>query len=203
MYKIYYDYAEDDIRSDAYRELDKVVSYMKRNPSVKLRLVSHADARGSQGANEGLSRRRSQSAYTYLTRHGIDKNRLEQVWLGERKPVNDCIDGVDCTEDQYQENRRTEIQYGGKLKENELPKPKVEETPVMEEAPMMEETGKDAIKEEAEPSGKDLIKETAPESGKEAIKESVEDTMIEELKKEEGMIQDFDAPQDSVSGGGE
>jgi outer membrane protein OmpA-like peptidoglycan-associated protein len=28
---------------------------------------------------------------------------------GETKPVNKCVDGVPCTDDEYQANRRTEF----------------------------------------------------------------------------------------------
>lgn len=202
LYKIYYDYADASVRSDAYQELDRVINYMKRNPRVKLRLVSHADARGRQSSNEVLSKRRSQSAYAYLIKHGVEKNRLEQIWLGERKPANDCIDGKDCTEEEYQENRRTEIQFGGKLKDNELPKPvKEEETETVEP----EKTGKDAIKGEDAPSGKEAIKASDENaSGKEVIKSGAKETeeMVEELKKkDESMLQDFDTPPAEEDGG--
>ena len=190
LYKIYYDYADSDVRSDAYQELDRVVSYMKRNPTIKLRLVSHADARGGKSANDRLSRRRSSSAYTYLTKHGIKKNRLEQIWLGERKPANDCIDGKDCTEDEYQENRRTEIQYGGKMKQSELPQPEPVEEEVDDEEPVLE--GKDAIKAEDAPSGKDLIKDTEEPSGKDAIKAAGEDAAEEETPAEEVPAEDVE-----------
>lgn len=113
MYKIFYDYDDDRIRSYAYKELDKVVGYMNRNPAVKIRLVSHADSRGTTYYNDRLSKNRTLVAYEYLRMEGIDKNRLELVWVGERKPANDCGDGVPCPEEDHQLNRRTDIQYGG------------------------------------------------------------------------------------------
>ena len=122
MYKIFYDYDDSRIRSYAYKELDKVIDYMNRNPEVKIRLVSHADARGTTYYNDRLSKDRTLAAYEYLRMEGIDKDRLELVWVGERKPANDCGDGMPCSEEDYQVNRRTDIEYGGT---NPLP-PKLE-----------------------------------------------------------------------------
>jgi outer membrane protein OmpA-like peptidoglycan-associated protein len=173
LYRIYYDYDDAYVRADAYRELDRVLDFLQRNPTAKIRLVSHADPRGTNAYNEQLSRNRTQNAFGYLIRHGIDKERLEQVWLGERAPKNKCRDGVDCTEEEYQENRQTEIQFGGKVRQNEMPR--LEATTIDDEA-----TGKDAIKETAEPSGKDAIKFEMEPTGKDSIKEAdmpVEDTV--------------------------
>jgi outer membrane protein OmpA-like peptidoglycan-associated protein/tetratricopeptide (TPR) repeat protein len=164
LYRIFYDYNDAYVRPDAYRELDRVLEFLKRNPTSKIRLVSHADPRGTASYNEQLSKNRTNSAFTYLMQHGIAKDRLEQVWLGERAPKNKCRDGVDCTEEEYQQNRQTEIQYGGKVKQNELPK--LEATSMDEPA----KTGKDAIKADAPKSGKDEIKLNMKMEGKDSIK---------------------------------
>ncbi|MBL0015168.1 MAG: PD40 domain-containing protein [Bacteroidetes bacterium] len=170
LYRIFYDYDDAFVRSDAYKELDKVLEFMKRNPTAKIRLVSHADPRGSESYNEQLSRKRTNSAFTYLMRHGIAQNRLEQVWLGERSPKNKCRDGMDCTEEEYQENRQTEIQFGGKIRDREMPK--------LEVVPMDPNsdsgTSKADLKMQAEPSGKEKIKAGAPTDPKDSIKEGTE-----------------------------
>ena len=54
LYRIFYDYDDAFVRSDAYKELDKVLEFMKRNQTAKIRLVSHADPRGSESYNEQL-----------------------------------------------------------------------------------------------------------------------------------------------------
>lgn len=165
LYRIYYDYDDAFVRNDAYRELDRVLDFLKRNPSAKIRLVSHADPRGTASYNEQLSRQRTNNAFAYLIRHGIEKNRLEQIWLGERSPKNKCRDGVDCTEEEYQENRQTEIQFGGKLRDREMPK--------LEVVPMdSNQTTKEDMKIKLEPSGKETMKEGAVSDPKEEMKES-------------------------------
>lgn len=166
LYKIFYDYNDAYVRSDAYRELDKVLDFLRRNPTAKIRLVSHADARGTAGYNEALSKQRANNAFTYLIKHGIEKNRLEQVWLGERKPVNKCLDGEDCTEEEYQANRRTEIQYGGKIKDNAMPK--------LEAVPMGGDStvkGEQSVNLKLEATGKDAMKGGANNNPKASMKE--------------------------------
>lgn len=106
---IYYDLDKWNIRPDAAIELDKVVRMLKANPSVKIELASHTDSREGLGYNQLLSERRAQSAVEYLVKQGIPRNRLTWRGYGESRLVNGCADGVECTEDQHQLNRRTEF----------------------------------------------------------------------------------------------
>lgn len=104
---IYYDLDKAEIRPDAARVLDSLVNILNNNPTIVIELASHTDSRADENYNLKLSQRRAQSCVDYLIKKGIAKDRLKAVGYGESKPVNDCVDGVDCTEDQYQENRRT------------------------------------------------------------------------------------------------
>jgi len=106
---IYYDFDKANIRSDAALELNKLVDLMKRNPDIKIELGSHTDCRGSSAYNEKLSQKRAESAVAYIISQGIDKGRITAKGYGESVPVNTCIDGTNCTEEQYQMNRRTEF----------------------------------------------------------------------------------------------
>ena len=59
---IYYDLAKYNIRTDAADELDKLVTILKDNPTLKIELSSHTDVRASDAYNSdcrktGLSRR--------------------------------------------------------------------------------------------------------------------------------------------------
>ncbi|GGK83939.1 cell envelope biogenesis protein OmpA [Rufibacter glacialis] len=106
---IYYDLDKWNIRPDAAVELDKVVQMLKDNPSIKIELGSHTDSREGHGYNQLLSERRAQSAVEYLVSKGIARNRLTWKGYGETMLINGCADGVECTEDQHQLNRRTEF----------------------------------------------------------------------------------------------
>ncbi len=100
---IYYDFNESAIRSSAARELDQLVEIMKNNPTLKIELSSHTDARGDNPYNQALSQRRAESAVEYIKERGIGADRITARGYGETRLVNDCTDGVACTEEQHQE----------------------------------------------------------------------------------------------------
>ena len=104
---IYYDYDKWEIRADAKPNLDSLVSILIQNPLIEIELGSHTDSRGSEDYNQKLSQKRAESVVNYLISKGIDKNRLIAIGYGESKPINKCIDGINCTEEEYQQNRRT------------------------------------------------------------------------------------------------
>lgn len=110
---VYYDFDKWNIRSDASIELNKVVDFLNINPNVTVELGSHTDSRGSHPYNEKLADRRAESAVMYITGKGISKDRITFKGYGETQLVNNCADGVDCTEAQHQDNRRTEIKITG------------------------------------------------------------------------------------------
>ncbi|GGI28639.1 cell envelope biogenesis protein OmpA [Pedobacter mendelii] len=106
---INYDFDKDNIRPDAAIELDKLVKIMNDNPTIWIELGSHTDSRGSDVYNQQLSQRRAKSAVQYIIDKGINKNRIEAKGYGERRLLNECTNGVKCTEAEHQLNRRTEF----------------------------------------------------------------------------------------------
>ncbi|HEY9117237.1 MAG TPA: OmpA family protein [Roseivirga sp.] len=108
---IYYDLNQAEIREDAARELDKLVQLLNDNPNVKIELSSHTDSRAGNDFNLDLSQRRAQSAVDYLVSQGIARDRLVAKGYGESQLINGCDDANadSCTEEQHQENRRTEF----------------------------------------------------------------------------------------------
>jgi len=106
---IYYDYGKSDIRADAAFELDKLVQILNDNPTMRIELSSHTDARGGDAYNLKLSDARAQSAVKYIISRGIDKSRLVAKGYGETKLLNKCANNVKCSEEEHQFNRRTEF----------------------------------------------------------------------------------------------
>lgn len=106
---IYYDYNKATIRQDAKPSLDQLISLLNLYPNMKIQLNSHTDCRGSDVYNLKLSQNRARAVVNYLIERGISMDRLKFRGFGESMPVNDC-DCLKCTEEQYQENRRTEFQ---------------------------------------------------------------------------------------------
>ncbi len=111
---IYYDFDKANIRPDAALELDKLVKILNENPSIKIELSSHTDCRGSNEYNQKLSQRRAESAVAYIISKGISKDRITAKGYGESVPAVNCAPTCEsCTEEQHQENRRTEFKVLG------------------------------------------------------------------------------------------
>ena len=104
---IYFDLDKSNIRKDAKVELEKIVEVLTQNPSIKIEIGSHTDSRQSKAYNQGLSQRRAQSTLNYLVNRGIAKNRLTAKGYGETQLVNNCADGVKCSEAEHRLNRRS------------------------------------------------------------------------------------------------
>ena len=103
---IYYDYNKWNIRKDAAKQLDKLVTLLNNNPNFKIELGSHTDCRGSEEYNQKLSEKRAQSVVKYCTMRDIDPARLTFKGYGESVPKSNCI-CEKCTEEQWQMDRRT------------------------------------------------------------------------------------------------
>jgi outer membrane protein OmpA-like peptidoglycan-associated protein len=106
---IYYDFNKSNIRPDAKAELDYIVIMMEEYADMEITLTSHTDSRGKNSYNKELSQKRAISARKYIISRGIVPSRIIASGDGENALKNDCKDGVNCSDDQHQVNRRTEI----------------------------------------------------------------------------------------------
>ena len=106
---ILYDFDLFNLRPEGRLELDKLVRYMKQHPDVFVELQSHTDSRGTYDYNIWLAEQRSQSCVNYIISNGISSSQIIPKGYGERRLKNSCNDFTVCTEDEHQENRRTEL----------------------------------------------------------------------------------------------
>jgi outer membrane protein OmpA-like peptidoglycan-associated protein len=106
---IYYATGSSQIKQEASSDLDRLVLFLKDNPSVKIEIASHTDSRGAASKNLILSKQRAQEVVNYLKRKNINESRIIARGYGETKLLNECKDGVKCTEAQHEKNRRTEF----------------------------------------------------------------------------------------------
>jgi outer membrane protein OmpA-like peptidoglycan-associated protein/tetratricopeptide (TPR) repeat protein len=106
---LYYDLGKWNIRPDAALVLDQLLKILIDNPTIKIELSSHTDSRASSQSNQTLSQKRAQSAVDYLVSKGIDRSRMVAKGYGESMLLNKCADGVQCSEEEHQKNRRTEF----------------------------------------------------------------------------------------------
>ncbi len=106
---ILYDLGKWNIREDAAMELNDMIQFLKDNPDIKIELGSHTDSRGSANSNQVLSQKRAESAVNFMVERGIAPERMSAKGYGETKLKNKCADGVSCSEQEHQANRRSEV----------------------------------------------------------------------------------------------
>ena len=106
---IYFDLDKYNIRTEAALDLEKILDVLNQNPTMKLDIRSHTDSRASFKYNQVLSDNRAKSTINWLVKNGVDPSRLTGKGYGETQLVNQCADGVKCTEEEHQLNRRSEF----------------------------------------------------------------------------------------------
>jgi len=110
---IYFDVNKSNIRDDAAVELLKIVKVMNDYPSMVVELGSHTDCRASKTYNRNLSDRRAKSSASFIKERITKPERIYGKGFGESKLKNKCeCEGsriVPCSEEEHQENRRTEF----------------------------------------------------------------------------------------------
>lgn len=106
---VYFDVNKADIRPQTALDLEKVLEVLKQYPTMKLDIRSHTDSRQSHKYNQTLSDKRANSILKWLIDNGVSESRLTGKGYGETQLVNQCADGVKCSEEEHQMNRRSEF----------------------------------------------------------------------------------------------
>lgn len=85
---IYFDFDKTTLKKESFVELNKVVEFLKQNPTVEIQIEGHTDSKGSDEYNLNLSQGRSQSVVDYIVSQGINGARLRAQGYGESKPID-------------------------------------------------------------------------------------------------------------------
>ncbi len=108
-----------NLRPESKNTLDSLIGILNDYPYIVVELQAHTDCRAPYAYNMTLSQNRAQSVVDYLVAAGIAGDRLVPKGYGESvlktpcpcekddDPTNDA--GDNCTEEQHQANRRTEL----------------------------------------------------------------------------------------------
>ena len=102
---IFFDFGKATLLEQSFKELDRLVDLMQKNPDMRIELSGHTDAVGSAESNLSLSQQRAESVVNYVTSKGIATDRLIAKGYGKSKPVAD-----NETEEGRALNRRVEFE---------------------------------------------------------------------------------------------
>jgi len=106
---VLFDTGAATLKPGAESVMERVATFMEKNPETKVMIEGHTDSRGSDEYNQELSKRRAAAVQDALASRGIDRSRVEALGKGEGFPVasNDSNAG-------RQQNRRVEIVFSDK-----------------------------------------------------------------------------------------
>jgi outer membrane protein OmpA-like peptidoglycan-associated protein len=108
---IIYELDKYTINKESEEKLNKVVSILKGNDGIKLKIISHTDSQGDDASNLALSEKRANAVADYLVKNGIAKNRITAIGKGETQIRNRCFNSIPCTNKEHGYNRRTEFSF--------------------------------------------------------------------------------------------
>lgn len=106
---IYFDLDDSKINAKAEKQIAILLHVLQQYPELKLEIKSHTDSRASADYNLELSNKRALATLNWLVAKGIHVSRITSKGLGEKEPINRCVDGVTCSEEEHQMNRRSEF----------------------------------------------------------------------------------------------
>ncbi len=107
---VFFDVNKWDLKPESKAELDKLIDFIVKNPTLKIEFGGHTDSDGDSKANLILSNNRAKAVVDYLIATGkISENRLTYKGYGDTRPKvkND-------TAENKAKNRRTEFKVVGK-----------------------------------------------------------------------------------------
>lgn len=101
---VFFDVNKYTLRPESVNELDKLVTILVENPTIKIQISGHTDSDSDDQSNLILSDNRAKAVVDYLINKGIQQDRLTWKGYGEGSPIvpND-------TPENKQLNRRTEF----------------------------------------------------------------------------------------------
>ena len=85
---IYFDYNTDILKPESKQALNKLYKLLIMNPSLRIEIGAHTDAKGSELYNMKLSLKRAETVVNYLVEKGIGRNVLSAKGYGKSTPIN-------------------------------------------------------------------------------------------------------------------
>jgi outer membrane protein OmpA-like peptidoglycan-associated protein len=88
-----------DITKTKEKQLKVLIYHLIKYPANKIKLESPADARRRDVYHDKLSVKRSQSVKDYLVSKEVKPDRIVEIKsFGEKELINDCNDGILCSD---------------------------------------------------------------------------------------------------------
>jgi outer membrane protein OmpA-like peptidoglycan-associated protein len=89
---IFFGFDKSVLDLNSQKKLDLLYEALLKNPNLKVKILGHADSKGSAEYNINLSKRRARAARNYLISKGLHANRINAIVFGESTPIKSNID---------------------------------------------------------------------------------------------------------------
>jgi peptidoglycan-associated lipoprotein len=109
--RVYFDFDRYDIRSDAQPILQAQAAWLRRYPSVRVRIEGNTDELGTREYNLALGARRANAVRDFLVSNGVTADRITTVSYGKEQPID--TSGTEAGQAQNR-NARTAIVSGAR-----------------------------------------------------------------------------------------
>ena len=84
---VYFDFDKSVLKASAQRTLDLQATWIKRYPTVIIKVEGHCDERGTREYNLALGERRANAVKRYLIAKGVSNIRIETISYGKERPA--------------------------------------------------------------------------------------------------------------------
>lgn len=92
------------ILKESYTTLDKIVTVLQENSTIKVEISGHTDSSGSLALNQRLSENRAKAVVDYLVKKGVPTERISSKGYGPSMPIE-----TNKTKEGRAKNRRVEF----------------------------------------------------------------------------------------------
>ena len=103
---VYFDFDEATIKPEYYDFLHRLIKIVKGHSDLRVRVIGHTDADGTDNYNVGLSQKRAQVIIDFFVNNGLKADRLVFDFKGEKMPV-----APNNTREGKQQNRRVDFSF--------------------------------------------------------------------------------------------
>lgn len=95
----------------SFKELDKIVDILNKQPDLTLEVICHTDSKLDDAQSLKLTQEQADAIKNYLVSKGIAGGRITPIGMGEKEILNKCKNKIPCSEAEHEENRRTEFKF--------------------------------------------------------------------------------------------
>lgn len=108
---IYYNVAKAFLSPKVKEILLGIALKLKNDNTTMLKLNVFADASKEAKIGEYISKLRIEEIVSLMMNEGVNFEQLDINIIGNQMVRNDCREGIECTEEQHQENRKIELLF--------------------------------------------------------------------------------------------